>query len=171
MKEWDNTEAIVNKVFGLKMITETRQRPYVEARAAFYKIMRDVYNKNLQTIGRRTNRTHATVINGVVNAGDWVKIDPSFKVKYKQVLELVESYNRTFKTYTPEDELAEENISLKKRNKLLTLQLEVVNREIDTIKRKGRPFEGLFCRIEHQFKGDEGAANVLINKFLNGISV
>tara|TARA_R110000823_G_scaffold250337_2_gene373471 strand:+ start:1238 stop:1753 length:516 start_codon:yes stop_codon:yes gene_type:complete len=171
MKEWDNTEAIVNKVFGLKLVTETRERPYVEARAVFYKIMREVYNKHLQTIGRKTNRTHATVINGVMNARNWVEMDECFRNKYHESLELVEAYNRTFKEYTPEDELAQENFSLKKRNKLLTLQLEVVQKEIDTAKRKGSPLEGLFCRIEHQFKGDEGAANRLINKFLNGVSV
>lgn len=171
MKEWDNTEAIVNKVFGLKLVTETRQRPYVEARAVFYKLMRDVYKKHLQTIGQKTNRTHASVINGVKNARDWIEIDHCFRNKYNEALSLVNSYNKTFEAYLPEDELAEQNFLLKQKIKLLTLQVNVLQKSIDAMERKGQPFKDLFIRIEHQFSDDSELANGLINKFLNGISV
>ena len=133
--------------------------------------MREVYKKQLNIIGNKTGRNHATVIHGITNAKNWILFDEGFREKYNYVLHLVDIYNETFERYMTYEDLVEENDLLKEKIISLTLNTELLQDEADKLNHKGSKFEKLFNRIQNQFSGTESLASNIINKFLNGLPV
>lgn len=74
---------IVDQYFELKINTPTRKRPYIEARAVYYKLCREFTNLTLENIGWDFGKNHATVLNGIRQLDNWIKQDSRIKNNYK----------------------------------------------------------------------------------------
>lgn len=172
MNEWTSTQALVDSTFGVYIKHNVRQRPYVEARAVFYKIMKELYGKSLSSIGRRVNRTHASVINGLRNIDNWMVYDVELKQKYDSIMLQIIDTNKEIEEYLSYEEILDQNISLRSDVQNLSLTIQSLEKELNRRVVKEYRFEILFDRIEHQIpKGKEHMANMKINQFLNGLSL
>tara|TARA_R110000803_G_scaffold33964_1_gene74288 strand:- start:263 stop:748 length:486 start_codon:yes stop_codon:yes gene_type:complete len=74
---------IVENYFKIDIATKTRVRQYVEARAIYYKLLRDNTRMSLATIGKTMNRDHATALHSIRKIEDWLEYDRQLKQDYK----------------------------------------------------------------------------------------
>ena len=81
---------IVEDFYKLKIDLKTRQRKYVEARAIYYKLLRDNSRMSLEAIGKTMNRDHATALHSLKNIKDWLEYDEQLRQDYKTISERVE---------------------------------------------------------------------------------
>jgi predicted nuclease with TOPRIM domain len=73
---------IVEEFYSLDITTKTRERNYVEARAMYYKIVRDNTKLSLEVIGKSVNRNHATVLHGIKTLSNWIDTEIIIKARY-----------------------------------------------------------------------------------------
>lgn len=74
---------LVEQYYELDITSQTRKRKYVEARAMYYKLVRDNTRLSLEAIGKTVSRDHASVLHGVNTLSDWVETDPTIKGRYR----------------------------------------------------------------------------------------
>ena len=81
-----NTQRIVKEIvedyYKLDITTQTRQRPYIEARAIYYKLLRDHTHYSLHAIGATMKKDHSTVLYFTRKAKDWILYDKDFENDY-----------------------------------------------------------------------------------------
>ncbi len=70
------------EVSSERALSESRDRPLVYARAFYSKYMRSLGIYSYSEIGRQLNRTHASIINAVQNANDWIEFDRELSGKW-----------------------------------------------------------------------------------------
>jgi len=141
-----NTQRIVREIiedyYKLDITKVTRRRPYIEARAIYYKLLRDNTHYSLSAIGKTMDKDHATVLYFTRKAKDWIKFDKEFEQDY---LILSERFNRA-KELNPEaftkaqtlegfwegqyKILDKKNKDIEIRYKYLQAQLKKVNPEL-----------------------------------------
>lgn len=76
---------IVEDYYKLKIDSKTRQRKYVEARAVYYKLLRENSRMSLQAIGKTMKRDHATVLHSLRQIKDWLEYDKEIKRDYNTI--------------------------------------------------------------------------------------
>ena len=81
---------IVEDFYKLKIDLKTRQRRYVEARAIYYKLLRDNSRMSLEAIGKTMNRDHATALHSLKNIKDWLEYDEQLRQDYETLNKRVE---------------------------------------------------------------------------------
>ena len=138
-----NTQRIVREIvedyYKLDITKVTRRRPYIEARAIYYKLLRDNTHYSLSAIGKTMEKDHATVLYFTRKAKDWIKFDKEFEQDY---LALSERFNKA-KELNPEaftrsetlegfwegqySRLDKEHKELKVRYNYIKGQLKIVN--------------------------------------------
>ena len=78
-----NTQRIVKTLvedyYKLDITTPTRKRPYIEARAIYYKLLRDHTHYSLHAIGATMEKDHSTVLYFTRKAKDWLLYDKDFE--------------------------------------------------------------------------------------------
>lgn len=81
-----NTQRIVKEIvedyYKLDITTQTRKRPYIEARAIYYKLLRDHTHYSLHAIGATMEKDHSTVLYFTRKAKDWLLYDKDFENDY-----------------------------------------------------------------------------------------
>ena len=130
MNEWTATEKLVNLIFNLRIERKTRQRKYVEARAVFYKIMRNFYGKTYISIGAHLGKNHATVIHGLMNLDSWMKYDSGLLEKYDFAIQKLEEGPGPQEEVLM-SELITENKFLKMELERLTLQVKIADAKLN----------------------------------------
>ena len=70
---------------GIDIDNPVRKRPFVEARAIYYKLLREYTLLSLVEIGDYVKKNHATVIHGIKNLDSWCKLDINLKNKYLNI--------------------------------------------------------------------------------------
>ena len=70
---------------GIDIDNPVRKRPFVEARAIYYKLLREYTLLSLVEIGDYVKKNHATVIHGIKNLDSWCKLDVNLKNKYLNI--------------------------------------------------------------------------------------
>lgn len=141
-----NTQKIVRTLvedyYKLDITTHTRKRPYIEARAIYYKLLRDNTHYSLTEIGKTMNKDHATVLYFTRKAKDWLLFDKEFEQDF---LALSKRFNKA-KELNPEafiraqtlegfwegqyTKLNEQHQELEIRYKYLQSQLKKVNPDL-----------------------------------------
>ena len=128
---------IVDQYFELKINTPTRKRPYVEARAVYYKLCKEFTNLTLEGIGWDFGKNHATVLHGIRQLDNWMKQDSRIKNNYK-ILK-----NKVFSIEQEEEGILELNESiilkdatLKEQVKHLQETNEQLTKELNEITEK-----------------------------------
>ncbi len=76
---------IVEDYYKLKIDSKTRQRKYIEARAVYYKLLRENSRMSLQAIGNTMKRDHATVLHSLRQIKDWLEYDKELKRDYNTI--------------------------------------------------------------------------------------
>ena len=76
---------------GVNVEIVSRKRNFVEARAIYYKLLRDISNMTLQAIGDTVNRDHATILHSLKSVDDWMKYDTKLSGKYKNILYAIDN--------------------------------------------------------------------------------
>jgi len=70
---------------GIDIDNPVRKRPFVEARAIYYKLLREYTLLSLVEIGNYVKKNHATVIHGIKNLDLWCELDVNLKNKYLNI--------------------------------------------------------------------------------------
>lgn len=73
-----NTACDHYEVNPLKFATKSRERRYVEARAAAFWGMREYTDLSYAEIGKKFRKDHSTIIHNVRNAYNWMEVDEDF---------------------------------------------------------------------------------------------
>lgn len=106
---------IIKKVsteFGLDITKRSRKREYVYARAVYYKIARDMYNKTLSEIGRSVGVDHATVLHSIKNVFPVIeRFEPDITDSYEKIREKISLEADLVKSASFSLEEAKEEIS------------------------------------------------------------
>jgi hypothetical protein len=134
-----NTQKIVRQIvedyYKLDISKVTRRRPYIEARAIYYKLLRDNTHYSLSVIGKTMGKDHATVLYFTRKAKDWLLFDKEFEQDF---LALSKRFNKA-KQLNPEAFSKSETLEgfwegeykeLKVRYKYLQAQLKKLNPEL-----------------------------------------
>ena len=86
---------IIELETGVNVEIVSRKRNFVEARAMYYKLLRDVSNMTLQAIGDTVNKDHATIIHSLNSVDDWMKYDRKLADRYKNILYAIDKIDGT----------------------------------------------------------------------------
>jgi len=106
---------IIKEITGADINKVSRKREIIEARAIYYKILKQIdKKKSLQSIGASVGKDHATVLHSLKNYDMFEKFNPTLKLFRKQILQRL--------NYTPE----EQSINLSKDEMIQSLQIEIM---------------------------------------------
>jgi len=86
---------IIELETGVNVEIVSRKRNFVEARAMYYKLLRDVSNMTLQAIGDTVNKDHSTIIHSLNSVDDWMKYDRKLSDRYKNILYAIDKIDET----------------------------------------------------------------------------
>ena len=86
---------IIELETGVNVEIVSRKRNFVEARAMYYKLLRDISNMTLQAIGDTVNKDHATIIHSLNSVDDWMKYDRKLADRYKNILYAIDKIDET----------------------------------------------------------------------------
>ncbi len=86
---------IIELETGINVEIVSRKRNFVEARAIYYKLLRDVSNMTFQAIGDTVNKDHATIIHSLNSIDDWMKYDRKLTDRYKNILYAIDKIDET----------------------------------------------------------------------------
>jgi hypothetical protein len=78
---------VVKEVTGVDVTQKSRKREVVEARAVYYKILKEIdKKKSLESIGESVGKNHATVIHSLNNYDIFEGFNPTLKLFKKEIL-------------------------------------------------------------------------------------
>jgi len=160
---------IVNRVFDVDIMDNTRRREVVEARMVYSRILMDTGKHTLTRVAKTLNKSHCTIVH----------YNKNFKYFIKPDERLWEMYLLCAKIFTETDHVANaldledcRNLifSLENKIKKLTLDISRLNLEHDTYKKQTETYPDLYRLINERVR----PANVKevtrkLNTYLNGI--
>lgn len=82
------TERIRNLIkieSGIDVLEKSRERPVVEMRAVYYKVLKDIMHMSLTNIARTVNVNHATVIHSLNNFDTWASFNKSLIIVFNNI--------------------------------------------------------------------------------------
>ena len=79
----DLLKNVVEEYYELDLTLNTRQRTHVEARAIYFRLLRDNTKMSLEAIGKTVNRDHASVLYANRKLKDWIQYDSKIKKEYE----------------------------------------------------------------------------------------
>ncbi len=91
MSHPDTPDEITHDELKYKMLSRSRRRPFPEMRFMYFKVIKDVYNPTLSSIGLSFDRDHSSVIHGINCIEDWLETEPKTNNRYQSI---VASFNR-----------------------------------------------------------------------------
>lgn len=132
---------LVNNYFNLDITRNTRKRPYVEARAYYFKLMRKHTPLSLELIGKEVNRDHASVLHGIKILYYWMLHDTRIKNNYKTLEVKLKSIKEQSKIIDIDENILIKYVSLqntvKEQDQLITeLSNELEELKVKTEKRE-----------------------------------
>ena len=86
---------IIELETGVNVEIVSRKRNFVEARAMYYKLLRDVSNMTFQAIGDTVNKDHATILHSLKSVDDWMRYDRKLADRYKNILYAIDKIDET----------------------------------------------------------------------------
>ena len=128
---------VVEEYYELDLTLNTRQRTHVEARAIYFRLLRDKTKMSLEAIGKTVNRDHATVLYANRKLKDWIQYDSKIKKEYEIIRNKFEHALLLSDTSTEEDLSTIEGFYEKKYKELETKMIEAL------AKVEGKEFEDI----------------------------
>ena len=111
---------IIELETGVNVEIVSRKRNFVEARAMYYKLLRDVSNMTLQAIGDTVNKDHATILHSLKSVDDWMRYDRKLADRYKNILYAIDKIDET------------DFNSLRYENIMLNLKIEELTKRLSS---------------------------------------
>lgn len=125
----DLAKGLVEDYYKVELSTNTRQRTYVEARAIYFRLLRNETKMSLESIGKSVGRDHATVLYSQKRLSDWIEVDSQIAQDYETLS------SRFTHAISLDKELAEKSISIEgfyeKQYKLLEGRLNDILLKIE----------------------------------------
>lgn len=87
----NKTRAIVEKFYNIDLYTPTRIRVYVEARAMYFKLLRDNTKMTLNEIAKSVGKHHSSVLHNINQLEFDIDKIPQIRSKYSRLLSI---YNK-----------------------------------------------------------------------------
>lgn len=79
---------VIQEITGLDINEVSRKREIIEARAVYYKILKQIdKKKSLKSIGASVGKDHATVLHSLNNYDMFEQFNPTLKLFRKQILQ------------------------------------------------------------------------------------
>lgn len=163
--EMESLQAIVEKVFDVKIMKQTRMRELVDARMVYSKILRD-RGYTFKTIGLSLSKDHSTIVHYLSVVDVIFKQDDRLLVKYIQCRdEFLEGRDPIIRRVS-DKELTSRILEL--NNKVEELLLE--RDKILNVSKKNRRLESIIDLIDQRTPmGDEKIIEKRINQMFNDI--
>lgn len=89
MKQQELIRSIVEEYFEVDITTNSRKRKFIEARAMYYKLMREHTGYSLYKIGESVGKDHAVAINGLNRLDGWLTYDRDMSEIYNELTDMV----------------------------------------------------------------------------------
>lgn len=86
---------IIELETGVDVEIVSRKKNFVEARAIYYKLLRDISGMTLQAIGDTVNKNHDTILHSLKSVNNWMKYDTELAGKYKNILYAIDNIDET----------------------------------------------------------------------------
>ena len=99
----DLLKNVVEEYYELDLTLNTRQRTHVEARAIYFRLLRDKTKMSLEAIGKTVNRDHASVLYANRKLKDWIQYNSKIKKEYEIIRNKFEHALSLSDTSTEED--------------------------------------------------------------------
>ncbi len=78
----------IQEIIGVDINEVTRKRETIEARAIYYKVLKQIdKKKSLKSIGASVGKDHATVLHSLKNYDMFEQFNPTLKIFRKQILQ------------------------------------------------------------------------------------
>jgi hypothetical protein len=119
---------IIELETGINVDVISRKRNFVEVRALYYKLLRDVLGMTLQSIADTVNKDHATVLHSINNFDIWSSYSEDLRTYYSNVMHMIHHYE-----YDSIDDL--ELSKLRYNNILLDLKVKELTNHISKMKK------------------------------------
>lgn len=103
---------------GVNVEIVSRKRNFVEARAIYYKLLRELSGMTLHAIADTVNKDHATILHSLKSVDDWMRYDTKLADKYKNILYAIDNIDDT------------DLNGLRYENMMLKLRIEELNKKI-----------------------------------------
>ena len=79
---------VIQEITGVDINEVSRKREIIEARAVYYKILKQIdKKKSLKSIGASVGKDHATVLHSLKNYDMFEQFNPTLKIFRKQILQ------------------------------------------------------------------------------------
>ena len=133
----DLLKNVVEEYYELDLTLNTRQRTHVEARAIYFRLLRDNTKMSLEAIGKTVNRDHASVLYANRKLKDWIQYDSKIKKEYEIIRNKFEHVLSLSDTSAEEDYSTIEGFYEKKYKELEAKMIEAL------AKVEGKEFEDI----------------------------
>lgn len=133
----DLLRSVVEEYYDLDLNLNTRQRIYVEARAIYFKILRDNTKMSLEAIAKTVNMNHASVLYCSRKLQDWIQYDSKIKNEYEIITARFEHALSLLDTSIVEEHTSIEGFYERKYKELEAKMIESLT------KIEGREFEDI----------------------------
>jgi hypothetical protein len=111
---------IIELETGINVDIVSRKRNFVEIRALYYKILRDVLGMTLQSIADTVNKDHATILHSIKNFDIWASYSEDLRRNYNNVMHMIHHYEYDSMDDSELSKLRYNNILLDMKVKELT---------------------------------------------------
>ena len=118
---------IIELETGIDVDIISRKRNFVEIRALYYKLLRDVLGMTLQSIADTVNKDHATILHSIKNFDIWSSYSDDLRKSYTNVMHMIHHYE-----YDSMDNL--ELSKLRYNNILLDLKVKELTDHISSMR-------------------------------------
>lgn len=111
---------IIELETGINVDIVSRKRNFVEIRALYYKILRDILGMTLQSIADTVNKDHATILHSIKNFDIWASYSEDLRRNYNNVMHMIHHYEYDAVDNSELSKLRYNNILLDMKVKELT---------------------------------------------------
>ena len=164
VNEMDSLKYIIDKIFGVNLMKNSRQRNIVDSRLIYAKILRD-RGHTLKSIGRSIHKDHTTIIHYINQVDHLIKHDVRLAEKYVTCKNIFLQGKPFISEKLSEADLVNVIDKLTKENETLILE----RKNVLEMRESFRSIEPIMKLIESRMaKGDEKLIEEKLTKMFNG---
>lgn len=164
INEMESLKYIIDKIFGVNLMKNSRQRNIVDSRLIYAKILRD-RGHTLKSIGRSISKDHTTIIHYIGQVDHLIKHDVVLAEKYITCKNIFLQGKPFISDNLTQSDLIDMLNKLTKENETLILERKTFLEMRDSFKR----IESIIQLVESRTgSGDEKLIEEKITKMFNG---
>jgi len=142
----DTIKELVTNYFNLDITRKTRKRPYVEARAYYYRLMREYTPLSLEQIGKEVHRDHASVLHGMKSLYNWMQHDRRIRNNYKTLSSQLKALEEESEVIEIDENIIVKYVALQQQVKEQDLLIRELSQELEELKRKTEKRERFYSK-------------------------